>query len=103
MAESTYVEGAPAARVVARERSSLGSALSYLVLALVAVLTVFPFLWMLSASLMAENESAVYPPRFLPTSPSFDNYLSLFGPVTRAILPFDAYIFNSVYIAVLVV
>jgi multiple sugar transport system permease protein len=106
MAESTYVEGTPA-RVVAREHVSLagrvGIALTYLVLALISILTVFPFLWMLSASLMGENESAVYPPRFLPASPTVSNYLSLFGPVTRAILPFDAYIFNSVYIAVLVV
>jgi len=107
MAERTYAEGATATPVVAREQASAGDrlvgALTYLVLGLVSLLTVFPFLWMLSASLMGENESAVYPPRFLPTSPTVDNYFALFGPVTRSILPFDAYIFNSVYIAVLVV
>src|SRR5690349_7090449 len=99
MAERAYVEGAPAA--AARERAAtggrLGVPLAYLVLALVSILTVFPFLWMLSASLMGENESAVYPPRFLPASPTADNYTDLFGPVTRAILPCDTYIVNSLY------
>jgi multiple sugar transport system permease protein len=58
---------------------------------------------MLSASLMPENEAAVFPPRFLPTKPTLQNYLALFDPVMLAILPFNTYIFNSLYIAIVVV
>jgi multiple sugar transport system permease protein len=73
------------------------------VLGLTALLTVFPFLWMASASLMRENEAAVFPPRFLPTSPTLDNYRALFDTVMLSILPFNTYIFNSLYIAIVVV
>ena len=106
MAESTYALPTRS-RFITRERVTfadrLRTALTYVVLVLISLVTIFPFLWMLSASLMGENESSVYPPRFLPTNPTLDSYFSLFGPVTRSILPFDAYIFNSIYIAVLVV
>jgi multiple sugar transport system permease protein len=107
MAESAYAQGGTVERVVEHERVSLGgrvrAALTYLVLGLISLLTIFPFLWMLSASLMGENESAVYPPRFLPKNVTSDNYTSLFTGYIPAILPFDTYIFNSIYIALLVV
>lgn len=108
MAESVYAEREVARlRVVSRARAAaserLRTGVLYLVLAATSLLTVFPFLWMLSASLMEQNEAAVFPPRFLPTSPTFENYQALFEQPLRSILPFDTYIFNSLYIALVVV
>jgi multiple sugar transport system permease protein len=106
MAERAYTERPAAIGVAARRARSAArarAALLYLALSGVSLLTVFPFLWMLSSSLMRENESAVFPPRFIPTDPTLENYLRLFEPTIRMFLPFDVYIFNSAYIAVLVV
>ena len=103
VAEPAVARAGSSARTGARPRGLIGGLLIYAGLCAIAVLTVFPFLWMLSASLMAENESAVYPPRFLPVDPTVQNYQALFGPVIKAVLPFDTYIFNSVYIALVVV
>jgi multiple sugar transport system permease protein len=63
-------------------------------LAIVALLTLFPLLWMLSASLMAPGEASATPPPVLPAHPSLDNYRELFahGGMWR-------YLANSVFLA----
>ncbi len=43
------------------------------------LLTLFPLLWMLSASLMAPGESSGFPIRVLPQSPTLFNYRELFS------------------------
>jgi multiple sugar transport system permease protein len=48
-------------------------------LAVLAVLTLFPLVWMLSASLMAPGETNVFPPPMLPRSPTLGNYRELFA------------------------
>jgi multiple sugar transport system permease protein len=63
-------------------------------LALAALVTLFPLLWMVSASLMAPGEAGVTPPPVLPARPSLDNYRELFahGGMWR-------YLANSVFLA----
>ena len=55
------------------------SALVNAVLAAVAIVTLFPLLWMLSASLMAPGEASATPPPLLPPHPSLANYRELFA------------------------
>jgi multiple sugar transport system permease protein len=43
-----------------------------------AALTLFPMLWMLSASFMATGESNSLPPRLLPAAPTIAHYVALF-------------------------
>jgi multiple sugar transport system permease protein len=43
-------------------------------LALVAALTLFPLVWMVSASLMAPGEASTYPPPMLPRAATLANY-----------------------------
>ena len=45
----------------------------------VAALTVFPLLWMVSASLMVPGESSSYPPPLWPAHPTLANYRELVG------------------------
>lgn len=47
--------------------------------ALVAMVTFAPILWMLSVSFMAPGEAAQFPPPLLPKSPTLDNYRTLFS------------------------
>ena len=71
----------------------------YLVLCLWALVTVGPFLWLLSTSLKSADENIfAYPPSLLPASPTLDNY--------RRVLetqPLWTYLRNSTLVAVLAV
>lgn len=48
-------------------------------LALLAVATLFPLVWMVSASLMAPGEASNFPPPLLPAAPTLANYRELFA------------------------
>lgn len=50
-------------------------------LVVLSALTVFPLLWMVSASLMAPGEASTYPPPLLPAQPTLQHYRELFGNV----------------------
>ncbi len=65
-------------------------------LALLAGFTVFPLLWMLSASFMAAGEASTYPPPLLPAEPTLHHYRELFGSVGLG-----RQVLNSFFISVL--
>ena len=48
-------------------------------LALLSALTLFPLLWMLSASFMVSGEASTFPPPLLPAAPTLEHYRALFG------------------------
>jgi multiple sugar transport system permease protein len=62
--------------------------LAYLALALLALLAIVPFLWMLSTSLKTLDEVFVYPPKWIPGTIHFSNYSSLWRdfPMTTWVL-----------------
>lgn len=67
----------------------------YLVLSLGALLTLLPFLWMLSTSLKDPSEVLLMPPRLIPGIWRPDNYLR-----ALAAAPFDAYFLNTVFVTI---
>ena len=67
-----------------------------LALALIALLTLFPLVWMVSASVMAPGEASTFPPPMLPRAATLANYRLLFAE--HGILRQAA---NSVLIALL--
>ena len=50
-----------------------------LLLALGAFITVFPLVWMVSVSFMAQGEASRFPPPLLPAAATLDNYRTLFA------------------------
>jgi multiple sugar transport system permease protein len=62
-------------------------------LAVGALLTSFPFLWMLSSSLKPLSESYTYPPKLLPSHPTFASYVTLFRD-----LDFGRYLVNTLVV-----
>ncbi len=70
-------------------------ALLYSILILAAILCLLPFVWMISASLMANGHANVYPPRFLPDKVTFIQYKHLFSR-----LNVFRYFLNSVVVSV---
>jgi multiple sugar transport system permease protein len=59
-----------------------------------AVVMVMPMLWMLATSFKPPAEVALWPPVFLPQSPTFENYTGAFQAA-----PFGRFFLNSVLIA----
>jgi multiple sugar transport system permease protein len=64
-----------------------------IVLAAGALVTAFPFLWMLTTSLKPQRESIDFPPTILPQDPTFEWYLRLFTE-----LDFGTYLRNTVIV-----
>ena len=62
-------------------------------LAVGAVLTAFPFLWMLTSSVKPLSESYTYPPKFLPSHITFSSYITLFRD-----LDFGRYLINTIVV-----
>ena len=66
------------------------------VLALGALVTSFPFFWMIASSFKPPTDAVAYPPTFLPSSPSFDAYVRLFTE-----LDFGRYLVNTVIVVLI--
>ena len=66
----------------------------YTFLILMVLMTLAPFVWMVSASFMHEGHSNTYPPRFFPDQPTLDQYLILFSR-----LNVSRNFFNSLFLA----
>lgn len=83
---------------IRRGRQAVASAGWYLVLTALAVITVFPFAWMLLTSLKGPNDQITsVPPQFLPNDPTLDNYLKVWDS-----LPVMSFFLNSVTVAIAV-
>jgi len=62
--------------------SAVVRALKYLPLLVVAIVMVYPFVWMLSASFKEVQEMYRIPPTLIPELFTLDNYIIVFGKVT---------------------
>jgi multiple sugar transport system permease protein len=61
-----------------------------------AVLTAFPFVWMVTTSLKPLIESYNYPPTVLPSAPTLDSYKALFS-----VFDFGRYLRNTIVVVLL--
>ena len=77
-----------------RERSAVQRLVGAALALLLAAITLAPFLWMVSTSLMDELEVFQYPPPLVPSSPRFANY-----PEALTALPFALFFRNTIVLA----
>ncbi|NOY76546.1 MAG: carbohydrate ABC transporter permease [Calditrichaeota bacterium] len=75
-------------------RNTAKSLLLHLCLFVAAAFTLIPFLWMLSASFMKNGEATLFPPHFVPTHISFQQYAILFHELNMG-----RYFLNSTILA----
>lgn len=71
----------------------------YAILVLVAIITAFPFVWVLATSLKGPTD-AVYsvPPQLIPHEPTLDNYVRVWNQ-----LPIASFFLNSIFVSVITV
>jgi len=65
-------------------------------LAIGAIITAFPFIWMITSSFKPQSESIDYPPTILPQAPTVEYYLTLFTE-----LDFGRYLVNTVIVVLI--
>ncbi len=68
--------------------------ISYIFLALLAIITLFPFIYMILAGLMTYSEVTSIPPTILPESFQWQNYSEVFAKA-----PFMRYFLNTVFVS----
>ncbi|NHC35921.1 carbohydrate ABC transporter permease [Scytonema millei] len=72
---------------------------TYGLLGAIAILMLFPLLWLLSTSLKSPTENIFqFPPQFLPSQPTLNNFTRVWQTN-----PFGRYLFNSTLVALLTV
>ena len=81
-----------------RARRRLEAAFWYALLSLLAVITIFPFVWMLLTSLKGPTDQIFsVPPQLLPGHPTLDNYATVLDQ-----LPVPTFFLNSITVGVAV-
>ncbi len=66
------------------------------VLGVGALVTAFPFLWMIASSVKPRSESVAYPPQLLPQEPTFEFFVQLFSE-----LDFGRYLVNTIAVVLI--
>lgn len=69
----------------------------HVVLIVVCILMNLPFIWMLSTSFKAKNETFIYPPKLFPQSLRWGNYVAAWKAI-----PFGRFMFNSLFVSTVV-
>ena len=69
----------------------------YLILAIFALVAIYPFAWMISASLKFDTQVFFYPVDWIPDNPQWGNYLKVFQKFN-----FLSYFKNTAFVSILV-
>jgi multiple sugar transport system permease protein len=78
-------------------RDRVARVILYALLVAGAVLALLPMVWMASASVMPAGEASSFPPRFFPSTITFEHYANLFSR-----LNLGRYLLNSAFVSVVV-
>ncbi len=84
-------------RVWVRSKRAAVKLIVYLLLAIVGLIALIPFLWMVSTSLKTVLESSTYPPPILPALPQWHDYSDVFNSV-----PMLTFFRNTVFYSTMV-
>jgi ABC-type glycerol-3-phosphate transport system permease component len=95
-AERVLASGAATARARRRARRLILRAIVYVFLTAGTIVTIIPFVWMVSTSLKTPDQTFAFPPVWIPDPIKWDNYTEIFRR-----FPFGWAIFNSAKISVL--
>lgn len=70
---------------------------TYAILGLAAIISIFPFLWMLSTALKPNKQTFKYPPEWIPRPFTLDNFARVWNDI-----PLDTFIKNTVFVTVVI-
>ena len=79
------------------QKKSLRKVIWTIALVVLSLLSLVPFLWMISTSLKTRAEVFTYPPILIPEQPQWENYLRVFEA-----FPFARYTLNTAFVTIMV-
>ena len=79
------------------QKNSFGKVIWTVALVMLSLLSLVPFLWMISTSLKTRAEVFTYPPILIPEQPQWENYLEVFQA-----FPFARYTLNTAFVTIMV-
>lgn len=94
-AEKPIIQERPKFALSRGLRQQVSHGLSYILLAVLALIMIVPFVWMFATSLKTREYILETPPRLIPDPASFDSYRELFD-----LIPIEHMLFNSILVAV---
>ncbi|MBE9141907.1 carbohydrate ABC transporter permease [Planktothrix mougeotii] len=78
---------------------NLKTVIIYIILGIIAVLMLFPLVWLVSTAFKSPSENIFqFPPQLIPSQPTFQNFITVWKTN-----PFGRYLFNSLIVATLTV
>lgn len=83
-------------------RSIGGNLFVWFFLALFGIFLALPLIYVIASSLKPYNEIFIFPPKILVNNPTIDNFIDLFELCANLNMPFSRYLFNSIFISVVV-
>lgn len=83
-------------------RSKFGNIFYFLMLILAGLITLLPMIYMVATSFKPLDELLIFPPRFMVNRPTLANFLQLPGLLSNLNVPLSRYVFNSLFISVVV-
>ncbi len=86
-------------RLIKLNNKTIKTVIIYIILGIIAVLMLFPLIWLVSTSFKSPSENIFqFPPQFIPRQPTFQNFIKVWQTN-----PFGRYLFNSSLVALLTV
>lgn len=90
------VSAVPAGGISGKPLKWLNKAVIYVVVTFLAAVILVPFFWMVSTALQAEGDIFAWPPQWIPDPPQWHNFREAWMA-----MPFNRYLFNTVFIVAL--
>lgn len=86
-------------RLINLNSKTIKTVIIYIILGIIAVLMLFPLVWLVSTAFKSPSENIFqFPPQFIPRQPTFQNFIKVWQTN-----PFGRYLFNSSFVALLTV
>ena len=74
-----------------------------LILLPIIILMLLPIIYIVSHAFMSIDELYAFPPKFITTRPTFDNFINLFELSSQTGIPLGRYLFNSILVCIVVI
>ncbi len=81
------------------KNQTIQTIITYIILGIIAILMLFPLVWLVSTAFKSPSENIFqFPPQLIPSQPTFQNFIHVWETN-----PFGRYLFNSLLVATLTV
>lgn len=90
-------------KLLGGKRMDRSGLIIYSLMSIFAMLMVMPLVYLAVTAFKPLPELFLFPPRFFVMNPTMQNFLDLFAATESSIVPFSRYIFNSVFVAAIIV